>query len=745
MKSPLKFAPTFQGFLRRYSSLQGKSIGFALIQALLLSVLFWAVASTGFERLNLKATAIKASPAGFSGSVTLSKERPQRKGPWILFLRIRCEEKRPRAAGVFLNGVKLGDIRFGLKVLEEISVDVPGAFLLGDASDIGISGGDGDWKVEEIRLQNYYGYASGLFNLILIPGSARAYGRLSWLGLGALFLVLFSLQIVRDGLPKVPWIKGRAFGSPLARSLYPRASTAEVDPRVKPGALTRDVNTRVSTAEADPQTEPGAPATAPAAVERAQYLLKTLFIVLLAAAAVLPLATKYRLLTSSNRLWLFVILLNFAVTAAILKAFARWVRSGFGAQALESNPGKKRLVSLVLPAVICLFFLSSMLGILGHFGGNYSRFLRIEKERLEAFGPLYFPPDRAGEIRAGLAPLDGYDGEFNYFMAFDPFLSKYKNDPRVYSLFIDEPAYRFGRIGFPLLVKLFSLDNPRLYPRTIVWLIVASHFFGAFFLLRIILFLKKNPFWTFLYILVPGFYYSLQWGLGESIGLVLVLAALYAYLRERIPWTTALLAASLFIRESGFIVALAIMAFEVFQRRNIKRALFIGSSVVPYLLWKGFLTYRLFEINGWRTFTLGPADFSLPFSGFLDLFNRIRAGDYDRPFVSAAVIYSLFLIILFAFSPVLFFKKKNVLSLSLLLFSALSVSLNYPMVWIGIGGAIRLTTEAFVFLIPVYLFQKDSLKPSLKYLFAGFFAILFVFDFFVMDISGYFRSAFLIW
>jgi SAM-dependent methyltransferase len=29
--------------------------------------------------------------------------------------------------------------------------------------------------------------------------------------------------------------KGRAFGSPLARDLYPRASTAEVDPRAKPG------------------------------------------------------------------------------------------------------------------------------------------------------------------------------------------------------------------------------------------------------------------------------------------------------------------------------------------------------------------------------------------------------------------------------------------------------------------------------------------------------------------------------
>jgi len=62
-------------------------------------------------------------------------------------------------------------------------------------------------------------------------------------------------------------IKGRAFGSPLARGLYSRASTAEVDPRAKPGALTRDGNTRLSTAEADPQTKPGAPAAAPAAVD----------------------------------------------------------------------------------------------------------------------------------------------------------------------------------------------------------------------------------------------------------------------------------------------------------------------------------------------------------------------------------------------------------------------------------------------------------------------------------------------
>jgi hypothetical protein len=61
------------------------------------------------------------------------------------------------------------------------------------------------------------------------------------------FLVMVSLVLAplaaasqQTGAPPTvkdkAQIKGRAFGSPLARGSYTRASTAEVDPRVKPGA-----------------------------------------------------------------------------------------------------------------------------------------------------------------------------------------------------------------------------------------------------------------------------------------------------------------------------------------------------------------------------------------------------------------------------------------------------------------------------------------------------------------------------
>ena len=53
----------------------------------------------------------------------------------------------------------------------------------------------------------------------------------------------------------------------LARAFYPQASTAELDPRAKPGAPASSFSTLAGTVGADPRSKPGAPTTAPAAVD----------------------------------------------------------------------------------------------------------------------------------------------------------------------------------------------------------------------------------------------------------------------------------------------------------------------------------------------------------------------------------------------------------------------------------------------------------------------------------------------
>ena len=352
---------------------------------------------------------------------------------------------------------------------------------------------------------------------------------------------------------------------------------------------------------------------------------------------------------------------------------------------------------------------------------------------------------RENELLKSIIPQGNYDGQFNFVMAFDPFLSKYKTTPRTYRLIVDEPAYRFGRIGFPLLIKLFSFDNLSLYPKTIIWLILASHLFGAFFLLKIILIFKRSPLWTFLYLLVPGFYYSLNMGLPESISLAFLLAGLYCYLKERVLWTAALFAISFLFRETGFLVAVAIMGFEVFQKRNFRRALLIGSSAVPYFLWRVFLTIRLFEVTGWKTLFFSPGDFTVPFLGFKDLWAEVVKGEYVKAIVPPAIGYPILLTVIFVLSVFIFFKQKNVFSLCLLLYSLLSVSLNYVKIWVGVGNGIRGTFEVFVFLILAFLSRKEDWTPRWKYAVIGVWVGVFLFQFMVMDMSRYFRSALIFW
>jgi len=670
---------------RRLALPSRKALLFALLQAAVLTLLFWAVFAAGFERINLKAPSVEPAGAGFKGTIDLGEKSLGQAASWLVFVRAVQGKEGRGAADVVLNGTKLEPVEPVMGSSREAFAPVPAGLLRPGSNDVEVAAAENDWAPAEIRLQNYYGYASGILNLVLVARRAAAGRGLSWPALAVIFLVLLVCQAVRARNPRI------------------------------------------------------------ARVERVHIVLKALAVAALIGVAAVPFLTEYRLIYLANRVWLFLVALNFSVVAAASKEISRRVKRDLGVEALAAKPSRRRIVSLAIPAVIFLFFLSSMLAVKDRFGGNYSRFLRIEEKRLEAFAPLYFPSGPDGRIQADVLPLEGYDGEFNYFMAFDPFLSKFKSRPSQYAAFIDEPAYRYGRIGFPLLVKLFSADRPERYPKTIVWLIVLSHFFAAFFFLKIILALGRHPFWTFLSLLVPGFYYSLHWGLPESVGLVFLLAGLYTYLKDRPVWAAGLFAASLLIRETGFIVVLAAAGYEVLKKKNFKKAGVIACSVVPYLAWRGFLTVRLFDIYGWKAFFFSPGDFTIPFTGFFDLYSHLAARDYAEVFVRTAAVYPVLLAAIFAFAVYFFLKDRGPLSGALLLYALVSVCLNYEMIWSGIGNGIRGTFEAFVFLILAMLAWKGEWTAGRKYAAAGFFAAVFVFLFFLMDISEFFRAAFRIW
>ena len=817
----------------------------ALLKALVPAVLFGLTVTWGLHRENLAIGLDRDSSEGTVGRFAAAEAQAGPRGLRLLCLRFRTDSADGASGDVVLNETTIGGIGIAGRGVKDFVLEVPQGIVRTGPNVFRVRNGDRAGIVEDVRLRDYYGQGGGLVKYVLVPregGPARAP---SWILAAGMFLILFLLAKVRPAAPMSARL-GRVHGAF----------------RIAVGLL-------------------------------------------LLGAAVLPFLTRYRLLLSAKNLPLFIVLLNVSPAVTLFKRIVPRLRSDFAAPALAANPRRRLAVAVILPALVTLFFVSTMSAVKGFFGGNYSRFLRIDAQRLEEFGALFWTPllfensdfeagtlrnwdsegsvfrgqpvrwpvpsggsgggtgsdrlgfrgieiggaetgavggerapgrlasmafiirsgaigflaggpadggtsdgdkvalevegkvvlttapegeggrmrpyawnvrpwigktarvliivdsppgepagrlsadwfhyDRGSGVREEVVPWGDYDGQFNYFMAYDPFLSRFKDDPRTYDLFIDEPAYRYGRIGFPLLAKAASLDNPRDYPKAMIWLIVLSHFAGAFFFLRILLFFGRHPLWTLTYLLVPGFYYSLYVGLPESLCLALCLAALWFYLRDRRLSAAVPAAAAMFFRETAAVLILSLAAIEMFRKRRPGRAILYAGALAPYVLWKAFVTWRLFAANGVKSLTISPTDFTAPFMGFADLLARIFNGTYPRSDAATSLVYVVLLTALFGLSLFLLLKERTALTLAFALFSLLAVSLNYGMVWLGPLNGIRLTSEAFLFGFVAVLARPKSAKPVWDRVWIAFCAAVFLFNFFLTNVSPFFRSAFIVW
>jgi len=337
----------------------------------------------------------------------------------------------------------------------------------------------------------------------------------------------------------------------------------------------------------------------------------------------------------------------------------------------------------------------------------------------------------------------GYDGQFFYFMAYDPFLSRFKDNPRKYRLMSDAPPYRYSRIGFAWLTKLFSLDRPRLFPKTMIWLILFSHFLGAYFLVRIIQFYGQNPLWALLYMLIPGFPLSLTRALPESIAAACVLSGLYFYLKNRPLLASLLFAFSFLTRETAVIFIPGVALFELVKKKNIRNAILISLSIIPLVFWRFYVAWRLFGVSGWKSILSGSSNFQSPFSGFIELYKVILAHNYHEDLVQAATIFPIILTCIFFFSLYFFWQRKGFLSLGLLAFSLVSILLSFEKVWVHINNGIRVSYEVFLFMILVFVSQYELHTRIIKTLLLGLFALALIFFYIHPDFFPIFRKSLL--
>jgi len=202
--------------------------------------------------------------------------------------------------------------------------------------------------------------------------------------------------------------------------------------------------------------------------------------------------------------------------------------------------------------------------------------------------PLAFARLGAG-FTSGI-PVDeqrlGYDGQFFYYIALDP-------TPAQAALHLDIPAYRYQRILYPLLARLLALAQPAFIPWTLVMVNWVAQVVGTALLERGLVQKGVSRWYALTYGLWFGLVAAVRLDLAEPLCYALVVAAWWAYDRERRGWAAVLLGLALFTKETAIFFLAAYLLAALFERRWSLALI----NLIPLGL------YTLFQ--GWLYLTFG--------------------------------------------------------------------------------------------------------------------------------------------
>ncbi|MFN7981110.1 MAG: hypothetical protein U0Q11_04575 [Vicinamibacterales bacterium] len=437
----------------------------------------------------------------------------------------------------------------------------------------------------------------------------------------------------------------------------------------------------------------------------ASNTLSVLSALILTSALASPWVTQYEVVLSVPTYWLLVTLPAFPFVTIKLWQLAKPARQGRIGVAAAYRPA---IVAVVVLAGFTAFMQAKRRT---EFAGSYSGLLRISRVMFDGSTLL----KQRQDVRSTLTLREdgGYDGQFAYFVTFDPLMQALAERPMEYRTVVDAVPYRFGRIGFSWLTQIVSLGQWRLFPTAMVWLVIVGTAACAFALSLMAECQGKSPALGALVLLVPGFWESVQNVLPEPIAAALVVSGIFAYTYDRFLASALCLAASLLVRETGVVFVLCLTAWLA-PRRGWRTALvFIACALLPVALWRVHVAAVIFPDWGIRGLLDQPADLSMPLSGFGQLWKVASSGAYlggSAEMRRAAFALPPVLIGGWILTVVWLFKSRTPVALAGAIYGLIAVSLNYDMIWVHVGNGQRGTYEVFLSLM--LLLTDSSVRSS---------------------------------
>lgn len=352
-------------------------------------------------------------------------------------------------------------------------------------------------------------------------------------------------------------------------------------------------------------------------------------------------------------------------------------------------------------AIVCIIYLILTSLLLYKNSFDFSKFIDI--------GDKFIAKDKLLKNISYSKASEGYDGEFYYRLALNPFTSKISD----YGIILDVPSYRHQRIMYPILVWIFSLGKSELIP----FMLFFINFIAILVLTLLGSYLAKllnlNPIWGITFALFPGFIYSFSSDLAEIVQALFLLSGIILLKKSKYFYGATFFSLATLTRESSLIIPISLFIFSAKRKYML----------IPITV---FATFQFILLSVWGEFPFSSkaSAFTLPFFGLVSFLTNILSGpNFPRIFfLQIGFLFTLALSVLIALKSA---KIEKYIKLSFLLYTALALCFS-TLIWVEDKAFLRSLNEFYFLGIIILLSSKFKFK---KYIF-GFTLIVFLATFF---------------
>jgi hypothetical protein len=322
-----------------------------------------------------------------------------------------------------------------------------------------------------------------------------------------------------------------------------------------------------------------------------------------------------------------------------------------------------------------------------------------------------------GKLPPGLkqVPRGGYDGQFYYRLALDPFNWAHT----AYGITMDQP-YRYTRIGYPLVAWVFSLGHHSWVPWTLVVVNLLSVTAMAVLGGMLARDAGRNALWGLLFVAYFGLVISVGRDTAEPLSDACMLAGMLCYRRGRYAWATALISYAVITNETILPLPVAIALVRLWQfwkARAIRPGWQDLAWVVPggaYVVLE--LAQRAFASRvGTGTASDVTRNITFPFQGMIDgLYTDVRHMSWTHMGLYDYNLLEFVTLAAFVIAALLLIRKTTIgvhERLAFILFVLVEFVMASDLIWGSVFGELRTQVEAFLLSVIILLATPTRYLP----------------------------------